>query len=104
VLVTDSDSPYTKARLDTMTRTTDGFEVANEDLKLRGPGDFFGSKQHGLPELKMADMADTLLVDETKELAKRILKADSGLKKPEHEGLKARINQLFSGTNEHGFN
>jgi len=103
ILVTDSDSVYTKARLDTMTRTTNGFEVANEDLKLRGPGDFFGQKQHGLPELKMADMAaDVELVNQTKFLAERILGEDANLKK--HEGLKARINELFSGVSEYGFN
>ncbi|MDR2531233.1 MAG: ATP-dependent DNA helicase RecG [Oscillospiraceae bacterium] len=105
ILVTDNDSAYTKARLDTMTKTANGFEVANVDLKLRGPGDFFGRKQHGLPELRMADMAeDVSLVSEIKELAGRILERDSGLKNPEHEGLKARINELFSGVNEHGFN
>ena len=101
VLVTDSDSVYTKARLDTMTRTANGFEVANEDLKLRGPGDFFGQKQHGLPELKMADLSgDVALVNETKLLAERLLENEEELS----AGLKARINELFSGVNEHGFN
>lgn len=105
ILVTDSDSVYTKARIDTMTRTANGFEVANEDLKLRGPGDFFGQKQHGLPELKMADLAgDVTLVEQAKRLAEQILKDDAGLKKPEHEALRKRINHLFSGTSEYGFN
>jgi len=99
VLVTDSKTPYTKARLDTMTRTTDGFEIANEDLKLRGPGDFFGLKQHGLPQLKMADMAaDVSLVSETQELAKRLQSGQLSA------GLHARINELFTETNEYGFN
>jgi ATP-dependent DNA helicase RecG len=103
ILVTDSDSQYTKARLDTMTRTANGFEVANEDLKLRGPGDFFGQKQHGLPELRMADMAeDVELVSQTKLLAERILEHDPALKK--HEGLKARISELFSEVSEFGYN
>jgi ATP-dependent DNA helicase RecG len=101
ILVTDSDSAYTKARLDTMTRTSDGFEVANEDLKLRGPGDFFGQKQHGLPELKVADLSgDVTLVGETKLLAERLLEADAEL----NGALRARINELFSGVSEHGFN
>jgi ATP-dependent DNA helicase RecG len=100
VLVTDSETAYTKARLDTMTRTANGFEVANEDLKLRGPGDFFGSKQHGLPELKQADMvSDVTLVNETKEAAERIISGGT-----EHAELKARINKMFSGVSEHGFN
>jgi ATP-dependent DNA helicase RecG len=101
VLVTDSESAYTKARLDTMTRTANGFEVANEDLKLRGPGDFFGQKQHGLPELKVADLnGDVTLVNETKLLAERLLEADAEL----NGALRARINELFSGVSEHGFN
>ncbi|MCL2108897.1 MAG: ATP-dependent DNA helicase RecG [Oscillospiraceae bacterium] len=105
VLVTDNDSVYTKARVETMTRTNNGFEVANEDLKLRGPGDFFGEKQHGLPELKMADMAgDVALVEAARALAERILEEDSTLKEPRHETLKARIGQLFLGVNEHGYN
>ncbi|MCL2078035.1 MAG: ATP-dependent DNA helicase RecG [Oscillospiraceae bacterium] len=105
ILVTDSVTPYTKARLETMTRTSNGFEVANEDLKLRGPGDFFGSKQHGLPELKTTTFAeDVSLVDQTKELAKRFLDNDAGFKKPEYEKLHQRINRLFSEINEHGFN
>jgi len=100
VLVTDSKSEYTKARLDTMTRTANGFEVANEDLKLRGPGDFFGSKQHGLPELKVADMTgDVLLIDETRKAADWLLNSDI-----KYDGLKERINRLFSGVSEHGFN
>jgi ATP-dependent DNA helicase RecG len=102
ILVTDNDSPYTKARLDTMTRTANGFEVANEDLKLRGPGDFFGQKQHGLPELKMADLSgDVTLVNETKLLAERLF---DRINEPEYAGLKARINALFSEVSEHGFN
>ena len=100
VLVTDSKSEYTKARLDTMTRTANGFEVANEDLKLRGPGDFFGSKQHGLPELKVADMTgDVLLIDETRKAADWLLNSDI-----KYDRLKERINRLFSGVSEHGFN
>jgi ATP-dependent DNA helicase RecG len=100
VLVTDSKTPYTKARLDTMTRTSDGFEVANEDLKLRGPGDFFGAKQHGLPELRVADMtSDVSLIDETRKAAEWFL--GSGIK---HDGLMNRVNELFSGVSEHGFN
>ena len=105
ILVTDSKTPYTKARLETMTGTANGFEVANEDLKLRGPGDFFGSKQHGLPQLKTADLlADVSLVNQTRELAERILNEDSTLKKSEYEGLRTGINELFSGRNEYGFN
>ncbi|MCL2019453.1 MAG: ATP-dependent DNA helicase RecG [Oscillospiraceae bacterium] len=105
ILVTDNQSSYTKARLDAMTKTANGFEIANEDLKLRGPGNFFGQKQHGLPELKIADMtADASLVAQTQKLAERLITLDPELEKPEHSGLKARIKELFLGVDEYGFN
>ncbi len=96
ILITDSRSEYTKARIDTMVRTSDGFEIANEDLRLRGPGDFFGSKQHGLPELKIADMSsDVEILQETKILSEEILKNDPKLTKPENAGLRKLVTRLF---------
>ncbi len=96
ILITDSRSEYTKARIDTMVRTSDGFEIANEDLRLRGPGDFFGSKQHGLPELKIADMSsDVEILQETKILSEEILKNDPKLAKTENMGLRKLVTGLF---------
>ena len=96
ILITDSRSEYTKARIDTMVRTSDGFEIANEDLRLRGPGDFFGSKQHGLPELKIADMSsDVEILQETKILSEEILKNDPKLTKTENAGLRKLVTRLF---------
>ncbi len=96
ILITDSRSEYTRARIDTMVRTSDGFEIANEDLRLRGPGDFFGSKQHGLPELKIADMSsDVEILQETKILSEEILEADPKLTKTENTGLRKLVTRLF---------
>ena len=56
VLITDTDNELTKKRMDTMCQSNDGFYISEEDLKLRGPGDFFGTRQHGLPEMKIANL------------------------------------------------
>ena len=103
ILITDSDSPYTKARIDTMSSTNNGFEIAGKDLELRGPGDFFGQKQHGLPMLKVGDLAaDSEILAETGALAKTIIKADPELNK--NVELKRLVAELFKESNEYGFN
>ena len=79
-----------------MEQTTDGFKISEEDLKLRGPGDFFGSRQHGLPEMHIADLGmDMKVLSDAQTAALELLKADSGLVKPENERLRRRINELF---------
>lgn len=90
-------SDEARARLEAMQRTTDGFRIAEEDLKLRGPGEFWGSRQHGLPELKLANLvADALLVPLAREDAKSLVAADPGLSKPEHGPLRRLILGFFS--------
>ncbi|MBQ9330081.1 MAG: ATP-dependent DNA helicase RecG [Oscillibacter sp.] len=80
ILISDNQSEETRARLRVMTRTTDGFRIAEEDLRLRGPGDFFGQRQHGLPGLKIADLGiDTALLREAQEAAEDLLSRDPGL-------------------------
>ncbi|MBS7397890.1 MAG: DNA helicase RecG, partial [Ruminiclostridium sp.] len=99
ILVTDNTNEYTKQRMDIMVRTSDGYEIANEDLKLRGPGDFFGSRQHGLPELKIADIyADLDILKITGQAADEILINDKHLEKPENSCYLKMINKLFENS------
>lgn len=105
ILVTDSNGEYTKARIDTMVATCDGFEIANKDLELRGPGDFFGSMQHGLPPLKIANMTrDIDIVYLTQKYAKEILDEDKSLSMEKNKGLKLMVKNLFNGGEKFGIN
>ena len=96
VLVSDNRSPDTRARLKVLTQTNDGFKIAEEDLKLRGPGDFFGQRQHGLPALRVADLeTDTRVLKEAQDAAAELLTADPGLNRPEHRPLLEKVRRLF---------
>lgn len=76
-------------RLKTMEETNDGFKIAEADLKLRGPGDFLGTKQSGLPDFKVADIVeDQFILAQAKEKAKQLIQQDSDLKLAEHQTLK----------------
>ena len=97
VLITSNRNQETRARLKVLTRTTDGFRISEEDLKLRGPGDFFGKRQHGLPQMRIADLAgDTRLLKEAQEAAQALLAEDPALAQPEHQPLKEQIRRLFT--------
>ena len=104
ILLSDSDSEDTRRRLKVLTETNDGFRISEEDLKLRGPGDFFGQRQHGLPTLKAADLScDMRLLDEAQSAAREVLLRDPALTDPAHAALHRRIDRLFAA-NEGGLN
>ena len=96
VLVSDSDNEDTLARLKIMCKTNDGFKIAEEDLRLRGPGDFFGSRQSGLPETHIADLgADSRVLQLAQSEAEALLNKDPELSFPENQALRERIDSLF---------
>ena len=81
-----------------MKRTNDGFEISETDLKLRGPGEFFGTKQHGIPELKIANLyRDTEILKEAQKASKKLLEEDSELSKEENRLLKEKVCGFFDG-------
>lgn len=80
-----------RERLAVLEQTTDGFALADADLRLRGPGDFFGTRQSGLPELKVATMADTPLLALARETAEWLWQRDPYLRALEHAPLRERV-------------
>ena len=96
ILMSDSKTDYAKARFDAMCGTTDGYKIADTDLALRGPGNFFGKEQHGLPPMKVADLADDAeVLTEVEKLAEDILARDPALSAPENAGLRENVEELF---------
>ena len=96
ILVSDTDNEISEARLKVMTQTNDGFKISEEDLKLRGPGDFFGSRQHGLPAMHVADLCSDMSVLQTaQQAANELLASDPELCKLEHEALRIAVERLF---------
>jgi ATP-dependent DNA helicase RecG len=96
ILLSDSNSKIAKERMQVMKKYIDGFVIAEYDLKLRGPGDTFGIKQHGLPEFKIGNIFDDLdILKETSEVAKEILNSDM-LKKEENVYLNTLINEFYN--------
>lgn len=93
VLITDAEAEITKKRMDIMCESNDGFYISEQDLKLRGPGDFFGTRQHGLPEMKIANLfEDKDLLKLSQEVTKIIV--DEGLDK--YPRLKERCVKLIT--------
>ena len=98
ILVSDTKTKVAKERMKTMTESEDGFVISEKDLKLRGPGEFFGIRQHGLPELKIADLyKDMAILKEAQSAAAELLKKDRFLEAEEHQLLKEHIDGYLEG-------
>ncbi|MDD2362243.1 MAG: ATP-dependent DNA helicase RecG [Oscillospiraceae bacterium] len=106
ILISDAQNEEAVRRLKVLCSTNDGFKIADEDLKLRGPGDFFGNRQHGLPDLKIADLlgGDMPLFKAAQDAARELLAVDPFLKQPQHHALAQEINCLFEQVGEQGLN
>ena len=95
-LLIEGGSEMAERRGQIMEQSSDGFYIAEEDLKLRGPGEIFGTRQHGLPDMKIGDMAKHLdVMNHARDEAKAILEADPALKRNENKALRRRITRIF---------
>ena len=91
ILIAEAPSPEAGERLGVVERTHDGFVLAEEDLRLRGPGEFFGTRQSGLPDLRMARLSDVPLLELARAEATALFEQDPGLEKPEHHALAQEV-------------
>lgn len=95
ILVADSESPEAFERLKIVETVQDGFALAEKDLEMRGPGEFLGTRQSGLPELKLARLTDLKMLTEAREVAMEIFREDPELSKPEFRLLKEAVDRLW---------
>lgn len=93
ILVSDSKNETTKERLSVIRSVSDGFKIAEEDLRLRGPGDLLGLRQHGMPNVDL--VSDPELFIKAQEIALEILKSDPSLSLPSHSALKNEVDMLI---------
>ncbi len=98
LLLTDSGRPGAEERLRVMEKVSDGFALAEEDLRIRGPGDYLGTRQSGLPDLKVASIFDTVTAAMARREADRLLESDPGLRSPEHAALGRRLGEVLGAS------
>ncbi len=91
LLLSDSAADDALERLRVVERTSDGFALAEEDLRMRGPGEFFGTRQSGLPDLRVATLSDGRILEDARRVARAIFEADPALEQPAHELLRQRV-------------
>ena len=98
LMTSHKHSENSKKRIETMVRTNDGFEIAEVDMDLRGPGDLMGTQQSGVPDLKMADlMRDRALLTTARYIAGRILEEDPNLEDPQYAILNSTLKRVQLG-------
>ena len=95
LLLSENPSEEAQERLRILETTHDGFKLAEEDLRIRGPGEYFGTRQSGLPDLKVARLTDVALIEQARAEAIRLLDGDPELSRPEHRTLAARMDELW---------
>ena len=96
LLHSDREEEVARARLRVLCQTMDGFQIAEADLQMRGPGDFFGTRQHGVPSFHIANLyEDSALLAESHEASRRLLEDDPQLRRPEHRRIRPALYQLF---------
>ena len=100
MLLSENLSEIGRERLDIIEKTGDGFALAEEDLKLRGPGEFFGTRQSGLPDLRMARLSDVALLELARHEANRLLEEDPRLEKPENKLLAEELARIWPEASE----
>ncbi|MGE5620192.1 MAG: ATP-dependent DNA helicase RecG [Sphingomonadaceae bacterium] len=94
ILLTDASDPEVLDRLQMVAAVSDGFKLADEDLRLRGPGEYFGLRQSGFPDFRMADLRDLRLIERAREAATELLGRDPELSRPEHRALAQKVEDL----------
>jgi len=95
LLLSEDPSPLGRERLRALEETDDGFKLAEKDMELRGPGEFFGTRQSGLPDLRMAKLSDTHLLEVARNEAITIFECNPDLEIPEHDLLRKELNRLW---------
>jgi ATP-dependent DNA helicase RecG len=95
LLLADLATPEAEARLRIISETNDGFKLAEEDLKMRGPGEFFGTRQSGLPDIRLARLSDVHLLHTAREEAQEIFRVDPSLSQPQHQLLAHKVKRFW---------
>jgi ATP-dependent DNA helicase RecG len=100
MLMAENPSEVARERLDIIENTQDGFKLAEEDLKMRGPGEFFGTRQSGLPDLRMAKISDVALLELARNEAIKLFREDPGMGREEHKRLAQEMARVWKDAGE----